>query len=90
MRAAVRRRPDRARPRQGARGPAVEEKLGGTRDIAILKGLWRYIRPYRGLFWVSTLLLPAISGFMLLQPYVVKRSIDPVDTSRRQMSPAAE
>jgi hypothetical protein len=37
----------------------------------MLLGLWRYIRPYQGLFWLSMLLLPAISACMLVEPWIV-------------------
>src|SRR6185369_8413378 len=42
------------------RGGHAEEQIRGTQDIAMLLGLWRYVRPYQGLFWLSMLLLPAI------------------------------
>ena len=47
------------------RGVESEHQLSGTRDIALLFGLWRYIRPYKGLFWVSMGLLPAIAAVVV-------------------------
>ena len=58
------------------RGPQKEEGLGRTRDIEIVRGLWCFVRPYRGLFAVAMALLPAISVCMLAQPYIVKLAID--------------
>ena len=59
-----------------ARGPQEEQRLGRTRDIEIIRGLWRFVRPYRGLFAVAMALLPATSACMLAQPYIVKLAID--------------
>jgi len=58
------------------RGTQVETALGSTRDVDLVRRLWTYIRPYKGLFFLSMLLLPAVSAFMLTQPYIVKRAID--------------
>jgi len=59
-----------------SRGTQRDRELGETRDVQILLGLWSFVRPYRGLFAVSMLLLPAISACLLIQPYIVKRAID--------------
>ena len=70
---------DRATPMQGRgarRGTRTERKLGATRDLQIIAGLWKFIRPYRGTFFLSMALLPIISACLLAQPYVVKRVID--------------
>jgi len=70
---------DRATAMQGRgarRGTRTERSLGATRDLQIIAGLWRFIRPYRGTFFLSLALLPIISGCLLAQPYVVKRAID--------------
>jgi len=68
--------PTSRRAASRARGTQSEQSLGATRDIQIIAGLWRFIRPYRGLFWVAMALLPAISACLLAQPYIVKRGID--------------
>lgn len=60
----------------GTRGPQRDERLEETRDWQMIVGLWRFVRPYRGLFLISMLLLPAISACLLAQPYIVKRAID--------------
>ncbi len=59
-----------------ARGIQQEQQLGATRDMQMLAGLWRYIRPYRWTFIASVALLPVTSFFLLAQPYIVKRAID--------------
>jgi ATP-binding cassette subfamily B protein len=58
------------------RGTRDERQLGSTRDFQMIAGLWRFIRPYRRLFAVSVLLLPAISACLLAQPWIVKQAID--------------
>ena len=58
------------------RGTQSEATLGRTRDLELVAHLWKYIRPYKALFAVSMLLLPAVSACMLTQPYIVKRAID--------------
>ncbi|MFQ5352110.1 MAG: ABC transporter ATP-binding protein [Candidatus Binatia bacterium] len=59
-----------------ARGPQEERELGATRDLQLLWGLWRFIKPYRGIFAASVLLLPAVSVCLLAQPWIVKKAID--------------
>lgn len=56
--------------------PHQEEALGKAYDARLVRRLWRFIRPYRGLFWLSVLCLPVSSGLMLLQPYLLKLAID--------------
>ncbi|TFH25567.1 MAG: ABC transporter ATP-binding protein [Myxococcales bacterium] len=58
------------------RGPRRDRRMDGTRDLQMVLGMWRFVRPYRGLFALSMLPLPAISAFLLAQPYIVKRAID--------------
>ncbi len=45
-------------------------------DWRLLKFVWRFVRPYRRLFWFSVLLMPLNSIFVLAQPYVFKLTID--------------
>jgi ATP-binding cassette subfamily B protein len=59
-----------------SRGTQSEARLGSTRDIELVRQLWKYIHPYRRLFALSMALLPAVSACMLAQPYIVKRAID--------------
>jgi ATP-binding cassette subfamily B protein len=58
------------------RGPRDEQRLGATRDLRLLASLWRFVRPYRGLFLLSLLLLPAVSACLLVQPWIVRNVID--------------
>ena len=58
------------------RGEHREQQLGGTRDAQILLGLWRFIRPYKFVFFASMALLPLTSFFLLAQPWIVKHAID--------------
>ena len=37
----------------GTRGPQRDERLEETRDWQMIVGLWRFVRPYRGLFLIS-------------------------------------
>lgn len=60
----------------GGRGPRQETRLERTRDIDMVRGMWRFIRPYRGLFFIALALLPATSACLLVQPWIVKRTID--------------
>ena len=48
---------------------APEEKLDRVYDLKLLKWVWSYVRPYRGLFFLSVVLMPLNSLFALAQPY---------------------
>ncbi len=45
-------------------------------DRDLLFRLWPFLRPYRGIFALSLVLLPLISALMLVQPYLIKVAID--------------
>jgi len=53
-----------------------EEALGKAYDARLVRRLWSFIRPYRGLFWGSMGCLPLITAFSLVQPYLLKLAID--------------
>lgn len=53
-----------------------EDALGKIYDIALLRRLWRYVRPYRGQFFIALLCLPVTSAFLLAQPYLLKIAVD--------------
>jgi ATP-binding cassette, subfamily B, multidrug efflux pump len=53
-----------------------EEVLGKAYDIGLIKRLWRFIIPYKRLFWTAMLLLPLQQAFGLAQPYLMKIGID--------------
>jgi ATP-binding cassette, subfamily B, multidrug efflux pump len=56
--------------------PSQEEILGKAYDIGLIKRLWRFISPYKRLFWTAMLLLPLQQAFGLAQPYLMKIGID--------------
>jgi len=49
---------------------------GKAYDAKMMRRLWGYIRPYRGLVTRSLVLLFAVSAVQLVQPYLIKRVID--------------
>jgi ATP-binding cassette, subfamily B, multidrug efflux pump len=53
-----------------------EDRPGRGYDVRLLKWIWSFIRPYRRLFFFSVVLMPVNSIFSLLQPYVIKLTID--------------
>jgi hypothetical protein len=53
-----------------------EDALNKTYDLALLRRLWRYIRPYRGQFLLASFCLPLTSVFLLAQPYILKLGVD--------------
>src|ERR1700722_16192417 len=53
-----------------------ENKPARGYDARLLKWVWGFIRPYQRLFFFSVLLMPVNSVFSLLQPYIIKLTID--------------
>ncbi|MGD8377162.1 MAG: ABC transporter ATP-binding protein [Acidobacteriota bacterium] len=53
-----------------------EQVLGKAYDTRIVRRLWRYVRPHRGLILLSFGLLLAVGAAQLAQPYLLKRAID--------------
>jgi ATP-binding cassette subfamily B protein len=53
-----------------------EEEAGKAYDVRILRRLWTYVRPYRGVFWAALLLSPVQQLASLVQPYLMKIGID--------------
>ncbi len=51
-------------------GPAA------TRDLAMVRTMWQFVRPYRAEFFLALAMLPAISACLLVQPWIVKQVID--------------
>ncbi len=55
----------------------VEEKpLSRIYDAGLVRWVWQFIRPYQGLFWLATFLMPLDTAFLLAQPYVIKLTVD--------------
>ncbi|HJQ83284.1 MAG TPA: ABC transporter ATP-binding protein [Candidatus Binatia bacterium] len=57
-------------------GLGGDEDLGKAQDLRILRRLWRWVRPYRRLFWLALLLSPVQQAFGLVQPFLVKIGIE--------------
>ena len=53
-----------------------EESLGKAYDARLLRRLWHYVRPHRGLAALSLVLLLLVGGVQLVQPYLIKLAID--------------
>ena len=58
------------------RGIQDEQQLLVTRDLAMVRAMWRFLAPHRRLFFLSMGLLPAISACVLAQPWIIKHAID--------------
>lgn len=53
-----------------------EVDVGKAYDARLMRRLWAYIRPHRGIFWAAMLCLPLTSACSLAQPYLLKIAID--------------
>lgn len=53
-----------------------EADIGKAYDARLMRRLWAYIRPHRGVFWAAMLCLPLTSACSLAQPYLLKVAID--------------
>jgi ATP-binding cassette subfamily B protein len=53
-----------------------EQELGKAYDGRLVRRIWRFVVPYRRVFWVALLLSPVNQVFSLVQPYLVKVGID--------------
>jgi ATP-binding cassette subfamily B multidrug efflux pump len=62
--------------RTGMGSTFSESTVADMSEAAVVRRLWKYLRPYRGMFFLSLLLLPAISAVELLQPYLLQIAID--------------
>jgi len=67
---------------------AAEEELGRVYDLRLLKWIWGYVRPYRRLFWMSVVLMPLNTLFVLAQPYIFKIAIDVFLATHKTAAPA--
>jgi ATP-binding cassette, subfamily B, multidrug efflux pump len=66
----------------------AEEQIERAYDARLLRWIWHFVRPYRGLFWLSVILMPLNMAFTLLQPYIIKLTIDIFLAVRRGAPPA--
>jgi ATP-binding cassette subfamily B multidrug efflux pump len=55
---------------------AEEQALVKIYDIALLRWVWGFVRPYQRLFWASVAMMPLDILFLLAQPYVIKLTVD--------------
>jgi ATP-binding cassette subfamily B protein len=70
--------------RHAAPGPFHDEPpLGRAYDARLVRRLWVYVRPHRGLVVSSFVLLLAVSTVQLVQPYIIKVAIDEHIAARR-------
>jgi len=53
-----------------------EEIIGKAYDLSLIRRFWRFVLPYKRLFWSAMLLLPLQQVFGLAQPYIMKVAID--------------
>src|ERR1017187_3999534 len=55
---------------------AEEKPLVRIYDAVLVRWVWGFVRPYQGLFWLATLMMPLDTAFLLAQPYVIKLTVD--------------
>ena len=65
-----------------------EKQLGRARYYALLMFVWKYVRPYRRLFFLSVILMPLNSAFALAQPYIIQLIIDLFLAHHKTVPPA--
>jgi ATP-binding cassette subfamily B protein len=53
-----------------------EEAQTKAYDARLVRRLWAFVRPYRGVFWAAVLLSPVNQLLGLVQPYLLKLGID--------------
>jgi ATP-binding cassette subfamily B protein len=59
-----------------AQAAEQEEVLGKAYDLRLIQRLWKFINPYKRLFYFTMLLLPLQQAFGVAQPYLMKIGID--------------
>jgi ATP-binding cassette subfamily B protein len=59
-----------------AQAAQQEEVLGKAYDLRLIRRLWKFIIPYKRLFYLTMLLLPLQQAFGVAQPYLMKIGID--------------
>ena len=53
-----------------------EEKKVGLADLALVKALFPYVRPYAWMLALTTFLVFMVTGFELFQPWLIQQAID--------------
>jgi len=59
-----------------AQAAQQEEILGKAYDLRLIRRMWKFIIPYKRLFFFTMLLLPLQQAFGVAQPYLMKIGID--------------
>ena len=59
-----------------AQAAQQEDVLGKAYDLRLIRRLWKFIIPYKRLFYFTMLLLPLQQAFGVAQPYLMKIGID--------------
>jgi ATP-binding cassette, subfamily B, multidrug efflux pump len=52
------------------------ERAAVSYDWRLVQWIWGFVRPYRGLFIMSVILMPLNTAFALAQPYMIKLTVD--------------
>jgi ATP-binding cassette, subfamily B, multidrug efflux pump len=56
--------------------PERIDRAAVSYDWRLLQWIWGFVRPYRGLFLFSVILMPLNTAFSLAQPYMIKLTVD--------------
>src|SRR5258708_2356752 len=68
---------------------AEEQALAKIYDVALLRWVWGYVRPYQRLFWASVAMMPLDILFLLAQRYVSKLTVDEFLSGKHGAKPPA-
>jgi ATP-binding cassette subfamily B protein len=66
---------------------ATKDRSIRSYDWRLVQFVWRYIRPYQRVFWLSVAMMPLNTLFVLMQPYIFKLTIDLFLTHQRVAPP---
>ena len=66
-----------------------EQALVKIYDVALLRWVWQFVRPYRRLFWAAVVMMPLDIGFLLAQPYIIKLTVDEFLSGKHGAQPPA-
>jgi ATP-binding cassette subfamily B multidrug efflux pump len=56
--------------------PERIERTPASHDWGLVRWIWAFVRPYRGLFFASIILMPLNTACSLAQPYMIKLTVD--------------
>jgi ABC-type multidrug transport system fused ATPase/permease subunit len=68
---------------------AEEQPLVKIYDLALVRWVWGFVRPYQRMFWLATALMPLDTVFLLAQPYVIKLTVDEFLSGKHSAPPPA-